>query len=140
MVGPFQQEKARVGIGLVLTVVSISGLADIAGGAPRLNASAGKLAGAGGLGRHRHRWPPPRGISGWGASVVLIAVLILALVLFTGVTLRRAAAAVARAPDLWQALVPEIDEEAGAKVAPGGPTASGPASRPPNSSTWPWPR
>ena len=52
------------------------------------------------------------GIGDFGASVVLIALLVLALVLFTGVTLRRAAAAVAGgASDLWHALVPEYEEE-----------------------------
>ncbi|HEY5252424.1 MAG TPA: DNA translocase FtsK 4TM domain-containing protein [Acidimicrobiales bacterium] len=113
VVGPFQQEKARVGIGLVLTVVSISGLADIAGGAPRLTASSAKLAGAGGWVGIVAGSPLREGISGWGASVFLIAVLVLALVLFTGVTLRRAAAAVAQgSADLWHALVPEVDEEA----------------------------
>ncbi len=117
VVGPFQQEKARVGIGLILTVVSVSGLADIAGGAPRPTATATKLAGAGGWVGIVAGGPLREGISDWGASVVLVALLILALVLFTGVTLRRAAAAVAQgSADLWHALVPEIDEEVEAKV------------------------
>jgi S-DNA-T family DNA segregation ATPase FtsK/SpoIIIE len=112
VVGPFQQEKVRVGIGLVLTVISVSGLADIAGGAPRLTASSATLAGAGGWVGIAAGGPLRHGIGGWGASVVLIAVLILALVLFTGVTLRRAATAVAQgASDLWRALVPEVDED-----------------------------
>jgi S-DNA-T family DNA segregation ATPase FtsK/SpoIIIE len=112
VVGPFPQESARVGVGLVLTVASISGLADIAGGAPKLTASSAQLAGAGGWVGIVAGSPLRRGVGAWGASVVLIAVLVLALVLFTGVTLRRAARAVAGgAAELWQALVPEVDED-----------------------------
>ena len=96
VIGPFQQEKARVGIGLVLSVIAVSGLADIAGGAPRLTASSATLAGAGGWVGIVAGGPLRHGIGGWGASVVLVAVLILALVLFTGITLRRAASAVAQ--------------------------------------------
>ncbi len=112
VMGPLEREKARVAIGLVLTVTAVSGLADVAGGAPRLTASAAHLAGAGGWVGVAAGSPLRHGIGGWGASVVLVAVLLLALVLFTGVTLRRAAAAVAGGTrDLWQALVPEYDEE-----------------------------
>ena len=112
MVGPFEREKARVGVGLALTVVAVSGLADIAGGAPRLTASWSELAGAGGWVGIVAGGPLRRGIGDWGASVVLVAVLILALVLFTGITLRRAATSVAgAATDVYRALVPEVDEE-----------------------------
>ncbi len=112
VIGPFEREKARVGIGLVLTVVAVSGLADIAGGAPRPTASWSRLAAAGGWVGIAAGTPLRRGIGDWGASVVLVAVLTLALVLFTGITLRRAATAVAGgAMDLWRALVPDEDEE-----------------------------
>ncbi|HXQ75189.1 MAG TPA: DNA translocase FtsK [Acidimicrobiales bacterium] len=112
VIGPFEREKARVGVGLVLTVVAVSGLADIAGGAPRLTASWSALAGAGGWAGIAAGGPLRRGVGDWGASVVLVALLVLALVLFTGITLRRAAAAVAgAATDLFHVLVPEVDEE-----------------------------
>jgi S-DNA-T family DNA segregation ATPase FtsK/SpoIIIE len=112
VIGPFEREKARVGVGLVLTVVAVSGLADIAGGAPRLTASWSRLAGAGGWVGIAAGTPLRRGIGDWGASVVLVAVLTLALVLFTGITLRRAATAVAGgAMDLWRALIPDEGEE-----------------------------
>jgi S-DNA-T family DNA segregation ATPase FtsK/SpoIIIE len=112
VVGPFPQERVRAGIGLVLSVAAISGLADIAGGAPPVTAPSAALAGAGGWLGIVAGTPLRRGIGGWGASVVLIAILVMALVLFTGITLRRAAGAVAGAGvDLWHALVPEGDEE-----------------------------
>jgi len=112
VMGPAEREKARVAIGLVLTVTAISGLADVAGGTPRLTASASQLAGAGGWVGVAAGSPLRHGIGAVGASVVLVALLLLALVLFTGVTLRRAATAVAGgAKDLWHALVPEYDEE-----------------------------
>jgi S-DNA-T family DNA segregation ATPase FtsK/SpoIIIE len=111
VMGPLEREKARVAIGLVFTVVAVSGLADVAGGAPRLTASSSQLAAAGGWVGVAAGNPLRQGIGDWGASVVLIAVLILALVLFTGVTLRRAATAVAGgAQDLWRALIPEFEE------------------------------
>jgi len=112
VVGPFEREKARVAIGLVLGVVAVSGLADIAGGAPRFTATSSELAGAGGWVGIAAGGPLRQGISDWGAAVVLVAVLVLALVLFTGITLRRAATAVAGgAADFWHALVPDIEEE-----------------------------
>jgi len=119
VMGPLERERARVTIGLVLTVTAISGLADVAGGAPRLTASQAQLAGAGGWVGVLAGNPLHHGIGDFGASVVLIAVLLLALVLFTGVTLRRAATAVAGgASDLWHVLVPEDDEEADDDLQP----------------------
>ena len=54
------------------------------------------------------------GIGDWGASVVLIALVTLALVLFTGVTLRAALSGLARAgTELWQMAVPHGDDGAG---------------------------
>ncbi|HXQ63010.1 MAG TPA: DNA translocase FtsK 4TM domain-containing protein [Acidimicrobiales bacterium] len=111
VLGPFQREAARVAVGLALTLVAVSGLADIAGGAPRLTATASQLAGAGGWVGIAAGNPLRQGVGDWGASVVLIAVLILALVLFTGVTLRRAVAAIAGAAvDLWHVLLPDHED------------------------------
>jgi S-DNA-T family DNA segregation ATPase FtsK/SpoIIIE len=113
-------------VGLVLTLVAVSGLADIAGGAPRLTASSDQLAGAGGWVGIAAGGPLRQGIGDWGASVVLVALLVLALVLFTGVTLRRAAAAMAAgARDLWHALVPGDLEEAAGSDPDLGPVGGG---------------
>ncbi|MGH9018059.1 MAG: DNA translocase FtsK 4TM domain-containing protein, partial [Acidimicrobiales bacterium] len=110
VVGPFAHERARVGVGLLLAVAAVSGLADVAGGTPALTAPPSRLAAAGGWVGVIVGNPLHRGIGGWGASVVLVAVLLLALVLFTGVTLRRTAAVAASAVvDLWHALAPEVD-------------------------------
>ncbi len=99
-------------VGLVLTVVAVSGLADIAGGAPRLTASSDQLAAAGGWVGIAAGNPLRHGVGDWGASVVLIAALILALVLFTGVTLRRAVVAmVGAATELWRVLLPDHEDE-----------------------------
>jgi DNA segregation ATPase FtsK/SpoIIIE, S-DNA-T family len=122
--GPFQRETARVGVGLVLSVVAVSGLSDIAGGAPRWAASSDQLAGAGGWVGIAAGNPLRQGIGDWGASVVLIAVLILALILFTGVTLRRAATAVVGAAvDVWNAFVPDEEDEEVDSGSALGPTA-----------------
>ena len=122
--GPVEREKGRVAIGLALTLVAVSGLADLAGGAPRFGAPWSALAGAGGFVGIAAGDPLRDGIGDWGATVVLVALLVLALVLFTGVTLRRAAGVVATvAVDVWRALIPEEAEE---------PTASRPdGSAPP---------
>ena len=73
------------------------GLADLAGGAPRLHGvvdAAGRQP-AGGSGVAVGN-PLRHGVGDWGASVVLLALVILALVLFTGVT---------RASRRWSAMV-----------------------------------
>ncbi len=44
-----RQEPARAAVGLALTLASVAGLADLAGGAPRLSASTRRLSGAGGF-------------------------------------------------------------------------------------------
>ncbi len=88
---PSQHEPVRVGFGLALTLVSVSGLAELAGGSPRFGATSSQLSGAGGwLGLAVGR-PLEAGLGGWGASVVLLAVLVVALVLFTGVSVREGA-------------------------------------------------
>ncbi len=102
-----RHEPARAGVGLALTLASVAGLADLAGGAPRLTASSTRLAGAGGFIGAAMGNPLRSGIGDWGASVVLVALVTLALVLFTGVTLRSALSALGRAgTELWQMAVP----------------------------------
>ena len=90
-------EPARAVLGLVLALASVGGMADLAGGAPHLGSSTARLSGAGG-------WlgvvsgGPLRGTLGdWGAAVVLVAVLALATVLFTGASVRVVVGALGRA-------------------------------------------
>jgi len=86
---------ARVVLGLALALASVGGLAELAGGSPRLDAPTSRLSGAGGwLGAAVGR-PLEHALGGWGTSVVLVAVFALAFVLFTGVSVREAARAVA---------------------------------------------
>jgi hypothetical protein len=109
-----------VGIGLVLTVVSVSGLADIAGGAPRLTASAGHLAGAGGwvgiaAGNPLASWH--RGLGGLGRAHRRAHP--------GSGPVHRGHPAPRRhrrgpgASDLWRALVPEVDEDERSHRGPG---------------------
>jgi len=91
-----REEPARAGLGMVLTLVAVAGLADLAGGAPRLTASSARLGGAGGWIGAAVGNPLRSGLGGGGATVVLLAVAILALVLFTGVTVRAAVGGVLR--------------------------------------------
>jgi S-DNA-T family DNA segregation ATPase FtsK/SpoIIIE len=100
-----RHEPARALLGMVLGLAALSGLADLAGGAPRLTAPAGALSGAGGWVGVLTGGPLRQALSGWGAAVVLVAVLLLALVLFTGITVRAAAGVLAAgAGALWRAL------------------------------------
>jgi S-DNA-T family DNA segregation ATPase FtsK/SpoIIIE len=106
-----RHEPARAGVGLVLTLASVAGLADLAGGAPRFTASSTRLAGAGGYVGAAFGDPLRSGLGDWGATVVLLALVTLALVLFTGVTLRTAVTGVGRgARALWQSAVPPDPE------------------------------
>jgi len=98
-------EPARPVLGLVLAMASVAGLADLAGGSPRLTAHAARLSAAGGWLGAGLGGPLRAALAGWGATVVFIAVLTLALVLFTGVTLRSVAAGTAAvARSLWEAV------------------------------------
>ncbi|MDR3650197.1 MAG: DNA translocase FtsK [Acidimicrobiales bacterium] len=116
--GQPRHEPGRAGVGLVLALVSVAGLADLAGGAPRFTASSSRLAGAGGFIGAAVGNPMRSGIGDWGASVVLLALVTLALVLFTGVTLRTALGGLARAgTELWQMAVPHAEADAGADEA-----------------------
>ncbi len=102
-----RHEPARAAVGLGLTLASVAGLADLAGGAPHFSASSVRLAGAGGFVGAAFGNPLRSGLGTWGASVVLLALVTLALVLFTGVTLRAALAGVAHVGrELWKSAVP----------------------------------
>ena len=107
-----RHEPARAGVGLALTLASVAGLADLAGGAPRFSASSTRLAGAGGFVGAAFGNPLRSGLGDWGASVVLLALVTLALVLFTGVTLRAALAGAARlGAAVWETALPHGDAE-----------------------------
>jgi S-DNA-T family DNA segregation ATPase FtsK/SpoIIIE len=102
-----RHEPARAGVGLALALASVAGLADLAGGAPHLSASSTRLSGAGGFIGAAFANPLRSGLGDWGASVVLLALVTLALVLFTGVTLRAALGGVVRVGrEVWQSAVP----------------------------------
>jgi S-DNA-T family DNA segregation ATPase FtsK/SpoIIIE len=131
-----RHEPARAGVGLVLSLASVAGLADLAGGAPRFSSSSTRLAGAGGFIGAGFGNPLRSGLGDWGASVVLLAVVTLALVLFTGVTLRAALAMTARVGrELWLAAVPhgpdedvdDEDEDLDDAVSGGEPSVAAPS-------------
>ena len=134
VLGRPRYEPARAVLGLVLGVASVAGLADLAGGAPRLDARSAELSGAGGWLGVLVGGPLRDGLAGWGATILLVAVALLALVLFTGVTVRTAATGASRVLGaLWRAvsarrpawasetgddLDEEEEEDEGAELAP----------------------
>ncbi|MDE3087169.1 MAG: DNA translocase FtsK [Acidobacteriota bacterium] len=83
-------EPARAVLGLALALLAVGGLADLAGGTPHLGSPTRTLSGAGGWLGVVAGGPLHRALGGGGATVVLLAVLALAVVLFTGVTVRGA--------------------------------------------------
>ncbi|MFZ0664402.1 MAG: DNA translocase FtsK 4TM domain-containing protein [Acidimicrobiales bacterium] len=90
-----EREPIRAVLGLGLSVWSISGLAAVGGGAPRITAPAHELAGAGGWLGAAACDPLRAGLGSFGAAVVLIAVLGCALIVLTGVSLRAVVAGTA---------------------------------------------
>jgi len=84
------RESARVVLGAVLFLVAVAGLASLAGGSPRIGAPVSSLSGAGGWLGAVIGNPLRAGIGGAGAVIIFVAVLVLSLVLFTGVSVRRA--------------------------------------------------
>lgn len=90
-----EREPVRVGIGLVVSLWAVAGLAAAAGGAPGFTASQRALAGAGGWLGAAACDPLRAGLGVLGASVVLIAILGCALIVLTGVSVRSAALGIA---------------------------------------------
>ncbi len=112
--GRTRLEPARTVLGLFLALVALAGLFDLAGGSPGFHASSGRLAAAGGWTGSLVGHPLRSALATGGAAVVLVAFLALALVLFTGVTLRTAFRATSGAArSLWGLLgpVPESETE-----------------------------
>jgi S-DNA-T family DNA segregation ATPase FtsK/SpoIIIE len=94
--GEIKREPIRAVLGVVLALLAVSGLAALAGGSPRLGASTAKLSGAGGWLGALVGNPLHNGLGAFGAGVVLVAVFIVAAIIFTGVSVRTAGGALAR--------------------------------------------
>ncbi|MBF6555983.1 MAG: DNA translocase FtsK 4TM domain-containing protein [Acidimicrobiales bacterium] len=109
-------EPARAVIGASLTLLSVAGLASLAGGSPRLGASTTSLSSAGGWVGALIGNPLRSALGGFGAATVLVAMLVAAMVLFTGVSVSSAVGAAVRATRWSAALArggsPGEDEEA----------------------------
>ena len=94
---PSSASRCAWALGLGLSLWAAAGLADLAGGIPPLSGHLAKLAAAGGVLGALGGQPLHAGLATGGAAVVLVAVVILALVLFTGVSLRTAVGGLVRA-------------------------------------------
>ncbi len=92
-----RREPARAVIGGTLLLLAVSGLAAIAGGSPSLHASTAALSSAGGWVGAVIADPLGRALGGFGAAVVLVMVVAVALLVFTGVSVRTVASSVVRA-------------------------------------------
>jgi S-DNA-T family DNA segregation ATPase FtsK/SpoIIIE len=90
-------EPARAVIGASLTLLSVAGLASLAGGSPRFGASTTSLSSAGGWVGALIGNPLRSALGGFGAATVLVAMLVAAMVLFTGVSVSSAVGAAVRA-------------------------------------------
>ena len=85
------RDPSRAVLGGTLTLLATAGLAGLAGGSPRLGASTTSLSSAGGWVGAMIGNPLQAGLGGFGAATVLIAVMVVAMVLFTGVSVKTAA-------------------------------------------------
>ncbi len=92
-----RREPARAVIGGTLTLLAVAGFAGLAGGSPPLRSTTAELSAAGGWVGALVADPLGSALGGFGAVTVLVAVLLVALLLFTGVSVRTAASGVARA-------------------------------------------
>ena len=90
-------EPARAVIGAFLSLLAVAGLASLAGGSPRLGSSTALLSSAGGWVGALIGNPLRAALGGFGAATVLVALLVVALILFTGVSIKSAAGALVRA-------------------------------------------
>ena len=90
-----EPEPARSVVGAMLVLVSVSALADLAAGAPRLADRLATLRDAGGFVGAAIGYPLHLALATWGASIVLVTTLVLGLLTMTGTTVREAATALA---------------------------------------------
>ena len=86
--GKIEFDRARVGWGVVLGLISISGIADLAGGRPGVHATTKVLAHAGGWLGVAVGGGLAKGLGEAGALVVLLALVVIATMVMTGFGLR----------------------------------------------------
>jgi S-DNA-T family DNA segregation ATPase FtsK/SpoIIIE len=86
--GTIEVERARLSWGVALTTISVCGLGHLAGGRPALDAGVKALAHAGGWIGVLVGGGLYRSVSVGGALVILIALLVIALIITTGIGLR----------------------------------------------------
>lgn len=86
--GKIEFDRARVGWGVVLALLSTSGIADLAGGRPGLHATTKVLGHAGGWLGVAIGGGLSKGLGVAGALVVLLALFVIAVVVATGLGLR----------------------------------------------------
>ena len=87
----------RIGLGIVLLVIGITGLLHLTGGSPALDAPSDALRGAGGLLGAGIGGPVRSGLGDLGAGVVFVCIAILGALLAPGVPLRQVLDAIAKA-------------------------------------------
>ncbi len=103
-----RREPARAVLGGTLILLAVAGLAGLAAGSPRLGASTGLLAAAGGWVGAVVADPLGSALGGFGAAAVAGLVLVAALLIFTGVSVAGAASGLVRA-GRWAASVARGD-------------------------------
>ena len=108
--GRRRPDPVRTGIGAALGLLAVCGLAELAGGSPKLTASTSELSAAGGWVGAAVGRPLQLGLGTAGAVVVLVALACVGVVLSTGVSLgaigralMAAVAAVGRTVGRWWA-------------------------------------
>jgi S-DNA-T family DNA segregation ATPase FtsK/SpoIIIE len=89
-------EPARAVIGASLLLLATAGLAALAGGSPAIRDSGAKLSAAGGWVGAVIGNPLRSALGGFGAVTVLVALLVVAMVVLTGISVRSAAGAMVR--------------------------------------------
>jgi DNA segregation ATPase FtsK/SpoIIIE, S-DNA-T family len=90
-------EPARAVVGASASLLAVAGLAALAGGSPRLGAPTALLSSAGGWIGAVVGNPLQSALGGFGAALVLVALLVVAMIVLTGTSVSTAAGAVARA-------------------------------------------
>ncbi len=85
-----EPEPPRILVGSILVLVAVSGLADLAAGAPRLAERLPILRDAGGYVGAAIGYPLHLALATWGASIVLVTALVLGLLTVTGISVREA--------------------------------------------------
>ena len=92
-----RREPARAVIGGTLFLLAVAGLAALAGGSPALKASTHELSAAGGWLGAAIANPLGHALGGPGTAMVLLVVVGVAVLVFTGVSVRTAASGLVRA-------------------------------------------